>query len=810
MDYFHDLLGSYKKLKARKLKLVESVDPEQKAYQELKNAKSYHPEPSRDHPYVAQGARTKVAIFNTHKGWKYSPTSHKAVSGRKINLMGSRFIDADFERYVGYFREEELHPRKPNANEPQEIDEPEIESSDPMQEEQGGMFVPSELTTDIAPIINEIFEGIPKDLIEGQIWEDPMSFQNFIIGPFPESLEFQIQSQSLSIQHNKLLDQYLTLIQPSNPELTKDIVSKFKFCLECLTKNNIYEDEKNKIKNIFLINSDQSVTVTSDTKNTGMVFSDPFGFIKMLVSALSKKFLVKIRTNNLPDISHLDWAVRGIGLNEIFSLISLNNQLLLYQSINHPGTQSLVAGITQILTNIKTKLMLINNDYATWNLTMGSTGVDFTNKTIINAFTTLLNQITGSLFINDILANIQFITSQSLSDFVIPRFRELEEGRKQDTFFVYRDFNKAKSYLLKLGITDQEILSKGIIKQLTVEEVFRTKEDLLGICLQSQLFLPGQIVFYIPVSIRNYLQSNRHELGNSNSLSLSNLLTGISTDPFKLFISKFHETFKQINLLEVQKLSNELLQNSSKIENLEYKVKARTEKQKLVDFNLFDNFVKSSLEIIKNTSDYKDLNDTLLEDQSLRDLSCLLNRYIDSSEENKELIIKIKSYLSLYLNNKKIISAVDKGAIAAKSYLAVKLFNCIGTVDTGMLVYNSCAQPRKLNVFIQNDIVVQIISGWLNGEGWQLRAKGNTFTFYSEMNPKLRIVMEDIPDHYSNSHNTVCYASSELIQSISKTGMTNESLILNLLNNQKLLFEEVLSIAKKEPIGQAKQIFKLN
>lgn len=804
MEFFENLLDSYKRLKSRKLRLVEAVDPEQKARQEYQNAKSKHPEPTLKSPYIAIASRTKVAIFKTSRGWKYAPVAH-TKGGGNVNPGGSRFIDQDFERFVSYFKEK---GEKSNSPAEVNIENPESQVDDSGREfEAGGggevlpQAAPSELATDILPIIEDIYAGVPKDLVDGKIWGDAMSFGSFITGG-PDSIETKITSPRLKIIHNKLTDQYTTTVVPPNQDSNDQLIKNIKFCLECLLENNISEDSKIKIKNFFVINSDQSVTILSDTKESGITFQDSIGFMKMLISALSKKFKIKIRTQKISDLSHVDWAARGLGFNEIFSIVSLIKYFHTSRLLNPKLTQAVSTAILASATKIKSQLLLLNNEYSSWFSSQEIAGVEMEEKKIIDGFTTLLNPTTGPQVVSILIGNMQKTYVESKADFIIPRLRETEDGRKQDTFFVYRDFGVAKSYLLSLGFKDSEITLNGMIKELNIEEVFKTREELLAGLISSGEFILGQIVYYIPVWYRNYFSLNNPEIGFSNSTALTNFISGVSKDPDKLFIRKFNEIFKSVNLSDVKKMNDEFISIVDKIFNLEYKVKARSDStEKLVDLSLFDTFVKSTLDLLKSKYNYTDLYDSNQEDQSVKDLTTLLTKYLNIKENNEDLIIKIKSSISNYLINNKIIERIENEDPIARGYLAMKLFNTIGTVDNSLLTYNSDLSLNRVSIIQQNDLALQVLGGWfVENPQWQLRAKGSSFTFYDIMNPNIKITMRD--SIKSGVFETVCNASNDIISKFSKKPQTSEAIISEILDSQKLLLENLLSI--KPVIRQGK------
>lgn len=804
MNYFTELLESFEKLKKRKLKLLESVDPEQWAQSELQKAQQQNPPPSTAVPYITMGVRKKVAIFNSAKGWKFSPVNNDG----SVNVGQSKFLDRFYQQFVGMFREDDDGKQQTaNDSKPKvKLGGGELLQQTDMFEMHGEELNPAiEAFQDIAIIANNVYTNLPAKLVKGKNWGSPALFSNYLYGARKQSLESLTINVKTKINYDEDTNTYVTTVEPPNAGVVSEVSKKIKLIVESLAKDNITDSATlHKLESSFAINSDGSVSIFSDTIDSGLVYKDDNGFLKMLISALNIKFKVKVRKIDLSKqvSTGLDNVTRGVALEEVLTLFSMEKKIQEMTAVNHPGVKILQKELKANFFEIKQKLKVMKQTYQSWVKAYNESALEPEDVKIINTFAALLGDGSEKLIASMVKVSKDAIAVRK-PDFILTKGRETGEGRRQDTFEIHSDFNKAKTGLLKMGYTDEEISLKGMIKEAPIEEVFKGRENKLAAVIGSGLFLKGQKVFYTPVSLKNYIGLDEAVFGSTTVGSNKNFMDGVSNDPNNLFLKKYADTTgmsKEIHA-GVMKYSESLHTLGGDIRKLEAKVKARSGTTgKVVNSSPFRSFVENTLDLLKSNSSYRDLYDAENPDSTLYNLSLLLDKYKSSDEDDTDLENKIKQYTATWLKNRKLAHDIEKGDKNAIHYLAMKLFNSGGCVDDGLMCdYRGLATGERYS-FNQNDVIKEVLQSFVNGDGkWKMSSNGNNFHFTETSNPRIKLSLIDKVEKKTLSNNiefstkTLCLVNKHLMLKFNKRNISNESVISNLIQYQRLLLSESLS-----------------
>jgi hypothetical protein len=797
MDAFTELLESFSKLKKRQLRLLkENSNPESEAQQAFAQAKGSNPPPVLAKPFITSTSKgTQVAVYQKKDGsWKGSIYSNGKVLGGRNEV----FIDQEWGRFVGFFKGEGISNSNPNkgadagqniANSPMAMDSPE------------DAMAAQESFQNIALTLPEVYSGLDKKFIQ-PLWSNFQTFGTYVFGKTPQSLEMHTLNIKTKILFDEATKQYLSIPTPPDPQNTKDVAKALEFLFDCLAKNNLSEDDKLKLKKSFSINSNGHVSVFTDLDDSGLVFSDNTSFFKNLLNATEEKYQLKFRRLDVKkEISQgIDNHIRGVALEEILPILCMQRKLEEFASMGLPN-DALKAAIQGSVGLIKDRLLKLMQNYESWVMAHDQSALDSDDVKVVNAVGSLLGN-NGSKLISAIVAASKDAVSVRQPDFILTKGREVGEGRRQDTFEIFGDFNKAKMALIKMGYSDQEIMLNGMIKNVRVEEAFAGKEDQLAIALGSGLFKAGQPVFYTPISLKNYLSLDKTQLGTALGVSTSDFIKGKSKDPLNLFRKKFEEiggpSFQTIQK-KIVKYNTEVEDIWDKVGKVPIKVMARSDRGNLVQSTPFKEFISNTLDIIKANSTYEEMNDVSSEDNPKAKLTVMIRKYIEAGDEdtNELLASKIKAYTAQYTKNAKLIADINAGKPEAKHYLAMKMFNAAGSVDDGLVCdYRGLATGEKYN-FKQNDVVKEVISSFLNDDKmWVLKAKNNTFIFYSALNPDIRFTLIDkvektneLTGEVKYQSKTVAYVNKPLLQKYNRRKSSRESMIETWMSYQKVILE---------------------
>lgn len=813
MEFFNQLLGSYDKLKKRTLRLVESGNPQALAQAAIKKAEAGKASFSRANgngPFQLTKADGLVNadmlfVYPTKNGWKYTT---------KLNADGGPTFqhpvtDGKFE---GYF-DQGATVDQPKGKKFEKTPAGTQIANSEMAQELGDEIAPLvEAFQDMALISPEAFAGIDPKYLKNANWETIAGFQTYIFGLRRGSLESQVLNDKMAIDFDGKSKQYITSVMPASFKKLKHVVDNIKSLLTFLSKDNLSEDDKNKLNNCAAINldsdvkSEQSVTIFGEDNSSGLVFKDESGFLKMLISALQKKHEIKVKKLKIEKkiSTGLDNNIRGVALEQVLPMFNMQRVMLEMKAKGLPGAGILEKGVRETFKVIQDKIAFLRNNFQAWVTQWADSAQDMSVKEVIDSVGALVGLKGDGLITAMAAASKQSIAIRK-PDFIVTKGLETGNGIRHDTFEVFSDPSKSKAALLKSGFTEEDISSKGMIKSGLPEQIFAGREDLLKIAYKSGIFKKGQQLYYNSYSLKNYIDLDEATFGKTTVDSNLNFINGSKdiNSPEGAFFAKAREAvgITAEDHAKVVDYNKSLHDIGGKIRMLDPASAKSSSTGNRVRIDPFTTFIDSALDAVKANSDYNELNGDDVKDTSKKDFLDAIQRFKNSSDkDDDELKNKIKQYAATYLKNKKVIGDINKGSKAAKQYLMMKLFNTGGCVDDGLACdYRGLGSKENYNL-IQNDIVKDVVKSFMSGDGrWALSAKGNYFIFTSSQYPNAKLTLSDKVDKRAGgsetvySTNTTCSINRKTMQAFNRNKKSfQESIIDSLYESQKLLLDQLL------------------
>jgi hypothetical protein len=813
MEFFTQLLDSYSKLKKRALRLVESGNPQALAQAAIKKAeagKASFSKANGNGPFQLTRADGLVNadvlfVFPTKNGWKYTA---------KLNADGGPTFqhpvtDGKFE---GYF-DQGASVEQPKGKKFEKT---------PAGTQIAGSELALEMGDDITPIVEafqemalispEVFAGIDPKYLKNSNWETLAAFQTYIFGLRRGSLESQVLNDKMAIDYDGNSRQYITSVLPASFKKLKHVVENIKSLMSFLAKDNLSEDDKNRLNDCAAINLDsdvkqeQSVTIFGEDTGSGLVFKDESGFLKMLMSALQKKHEIKVKKLKIEKkiSTGLDNNIRGVALEQVLPMFNMQRVMLEMKAKGMKGAGVLEKGVKESFKAIQDKIAFLRNNFQSWVAQWAESAQDTDVKDIIDSVGALVGSKGDGLITALAAASKQSIAIRK-PDFIVTKGLETGNGIRHDTFEIFTDPSKSKAALLRSGFTEEDISSKGMIKSGFPEQVFAGREDLLAIAYKSGVLRKGQQIFYNSYSLKNYIDLDEAVFGKTTVNSNLDFINGTTegNPTADQFFSKARETIGVTpeDHEKVVDYNKSLHDIGGKIRMLDPARAKSSSTGVRVRIDPFASFIDSAMDAIKSNSDYSELHSDDIKDTSKKEFIDAIERFKKAADKDDEdLKNKIKQYAATYLKNKKIISDISKGSKAAKQYLMMKLFNTGGCVDDGLACdYRGLGSKENYNL-IQNDIVKDVVKSFMSGNGdWALSAKGNYFIFTSSKYPNAKLTLFDKVEKKNSTGGTVystgstCSINRATMQAFNRMKKSvQENIIDSLYESQKLLLDQLM------------------
>tara|TARA_R110000782_G_scaffold184388_2_gene274703 strand:+ start:73975 stop:76152 length:2178 start_codon:yes stop_codon:yes gene_type:complete len=684
---------------------------------------------------------------------------------------------------------------------------------DPMMGEMS-LTPEQEVFQDILTSMPRVYEGVDKKLLMGKPWEEYQMFTQFVTGG-AASIENQIVAPKVKIQYNPMTKEYDTLPQMTNPRVSLIVSQNVRDIMEALAKDNIGENEKNKITSMLVVNSDGTVSILEDVTNSGLVFKDSMGFLKMIARAITLKFQIKIKRINvgLRTSPGIDEAIRALSLQDTLTVFNLIDTQKRLAQIAHPGAEAIGSSAGNLYSGIKQKLALVNQSYVQWQTTFESAALEPEDAQAIRNFSVLLDPIGGRETVGKVIKTSKRHIEARKPSFIITRKSGAGEGFMADTYEVYQNFEVAKQALVTMGFSEEDISTNSMVKSAPLELIFKDRPELLTLATHSEALLAGHPAFYTQSNIKHYLGIQKPILGVATLDNVSKFVAGVTTDPTNRFMLKYQEITGVKDINTVKAYSDSLQKIGADIGALASRVKTRNASTgNMQNVSPFTNFIGSMLDNLIANSSYNEVGDPLNANNDKYELVQLLKRYQHNHDEDDRKLLedKIKQYCSVYLKNKKIIADIKKNVPEAKQYLAMKLFVAAGSADDATISEFRDIQTTESYSIGYNAILKDIISSFLFNSGeWDIRSTGNTFIFFNVQDTSLKVYLKDEICNNSLEGSRIyftkifCITDLKTLQKLSlDTGM--ETMMESYLSSQKAflqrLFIKEVAVSKTQKV----------
>lgn len=753
MDYFIELLDSYSRLKKRTLRiLVENEDAQV--------------DPGRLQKATSE-VISKVGTNGENAGIAWSgPTGSQIKTGKPSESKAKQGIIAQI--YAGNYAIS-LTKDGLTANSPKLLNQAitmilgdsDGSASQPKKEKAapGEQMATSELgeSEDITQVINNfleistylepIYESLPKK------YKDSISFNNwanYAYGRRLGSLESQLLNTKIRIE-NIGKGEYATSLTEVDAEIALAISEKFKILFRALKEDNPSSNDIRDVAQHFRRNSNGSISVITDSDDSGYVFKDVSGFLDTLLKTYEKKTgqkIANIRLAKSNDDTALNTVIRGTVLEKTRGIFNLFRVLS-----ETPRKESSKIRVLEKLLKIKYKelegnLKKLSVSYQAWVTAFDESALAPEEVSVINAASAILKQ--NKNFITSLFKMSKDVSMAKKPTWVVSTGTTTGAGKRQDTTELYADPQNAIKALLLDGFSEEEITSLGLIQNGSIDDIITDPEDYKVATNPSiGALLKKQVVSFVDVSLKHYRKLKKIVAGTATVSSHYDTIMGKSKlDSDGKFIQKFRTTanISDSDFAGLQRFAKELYDIGGHIRALNmdgFKAK-NSSTGKTSKVNPLDDFVNATWNEIIHTSTYDQLYDPINGDAEKQDLMKVLNSYKNDPDPPKEVAEKAKQYLATFLKNKKLIDGIKSGDKNAINYMASKLYMSAGSVNDGLVVDARGIEAKQRVVFLQNEVINDITKSMTAGDGkWTINSNGNVTKFVLTSNPDVSVTMHD-------------------------------------------------------------------
>lgn len=694
--------------------LLESGDPEATATQEYQTAQSTNPPPTTKAPYITQGARAQVAVFQTSKGWKFAPLQGDGAP----NIRSSKFMDTDFQTFVGYFSEDGESQGGGQEEEGQQGVESEGIGA-------GGMVMSADLTEEtkrttssnfihISGRVQSIWDELPEAIQER--FKSIRVFANHFTGARPESFERKLINSKVSLHLDKGV--WNTIPEPPQEAQTSLISESFKDLVDSVADGKCDPE----VLNDFAMAGERDVLISpkgsQEDRTDALVFNDKTGFLRMLLDRASATCGTKIRKEVLRSTSTKtqggDNAIRGFAFEDILEAASL-----LRLKAKHKGME-LSKDFTSLLNlklmTVNDKLSKLNLDKEVWVKAYEESGMDPNQVAMIKDIAQILE---GGLS-NNLYASMLKHSNQSLKTrgaiYALPVGDQVGAGQRQDVLEIYGSMEDALDAAKRSGVDAKPTCD-------SVENAFTgSSEATLGALKGAGVFREGQQVCALKVSLKNYMKLDHAVFGGGRFTTFKSLLSAPRGESnFKESIianlgmdDADYENFEAYSG-EMDAIGGSVygIPLDAKIKNKDGTISQRTSK------NMAEELVAS----LNKKHNYPELNSGEL--KALKNLASTVIKDEGTRSETEVAFTKLQHRLNGFLQAKKLQKDLKAGGVKAKQaqmFAAFKMFHAGGSDDNDLICDYRELTTGMNYVFKQNDPLRDAWSSVMSKDGnWNMK-----------------------------------------------------------------------------------------
>lgn len=833
MNYFNELLESYSLLKQRKLKLLEQEapvansssgnqiqgsNPQERVRDIIAKTKSQAGTVKESNPLLLylgdKEFKCWVARNTRQVSVKYGFSNYNAE--KNPNALYKHLVTAEDEEQKSSDQQqqpqEDQSQSEPMAGESQA---PEVTS--PLQQIPipGAGIQKSELATtspesaaamqevfrDIAARTQSIFSSLSKNLkqfyksstvVAQRLYGDHKSLESIISNAVV--IKRDDRGELVSIKASG--DSYLSLAVSRSVDKIIDIT----------TKNSITDSDKIKLDSLVAYTKDEELIIFDEGGSEGLLFQTrgkvKGGIVGAMLTSFEEKFNHKIKTADPRNLSLTkeNNAIQSTFFEDVAGILALGSvckeerddptkNVMKAKKYKKGDTQrkkvkdqsscaKMIEHLThryadkaQNLLKILSPMALLersNEDYAL-ALKSGDNTVPFLKN--------LIRRGTDKMYQAIIRVSKHALETRK-AERSISKGLETMNGKRADATEVWSTREQLTKALINSGVTPEEIEKHKFIKEVTIEEAYGSQPSNMELRKMDTVYKPGQKVFILDVSYKNYLNLKFKAVAGSNLLTTrENFLNGKHTPAttFDEFGNRVDDPQREPENIEADRRFREamsknlfgegsrdlevgspLLAKLSKYHNEELKQKifdiikdtplnAQTQSsdgKKIKKVKPFEMLAKSIIEQLSEDKSYAELfgRDPIDEfelanyaergeysqkrqkqmDEDARELYNYLRTFVKKKpgESNKEALTRAKGSLAMYLMNRKIKKdlASDDPEVRqqAKEYLAVKFFLAGGSNDDSLICDWRELYGKDNFIFRQNE-AFSMVREWLHG-----------------------------------------------------------------------------------------------
>lgn len=820
MEYFHQLLESYNKLKKRKLKLrlVEAADPNAEARAKSEMMIAQQQGATSYNSYKVPGISKNLFIFFTKKG---EPKFANAASNKNgvysaLGGYNQKFINQDWDEFVNYFVENSQESEKGQEGQGEQMgQDPTMQASQQMQaQEMMQQASPISIRTEeeIGPILENCWDNTPKTLLDGsKKFATFEEFTNVILGDNGMSIESHILN---AVKLNREgLGSLTPNTDPVDPTLQSRVADRFIKLFTVLSKSDdtLSQDDRDFIEDYFIEMSDGSVTISVDTdEENGLNFKDTTGILKLTLNTMKQKFSVNPRFSDFSGLTDKssDEEFRGVSMEEILPLLEMiqrcqKDTTMIQKSGILTPAEPKSCGVAKILSeNFAHKIEKMKQVHAEWSQTREMGAIDASDMATIAFLETFVGPNSKDMFKALIDASKAGIKTRK-ADYILPVGRVVGMGKRDDVIEIFNDRNQAIKALVKSGFRQER--AEQMVKVAKAQKVLELNPGYAKFGVRSGAVKRDQEIYYYGTSLKNLLDIKKTPLGKGSTEGFKEFLAKDSDLKGNMhvdlglgdlaevtgYMSKLDKVEKTANSIPTKALVSSG-RNSAKLirvnalKELMGNVEASIKKNHTVD-ELQQGELKSLLSLV---SEYKELENKMDDPEILKSRRAI----------EKEFRGRVGSLAARTKLFKDIRSKDPSVSGPARKYLIAQMYYSGASNNNSTLVDARGLRKNENFTFSHNDAIVPVLKDLAaGGKEWSMTANNSSVTINNVNNPSLKLNFK-IEYRYRESKGQ---ESTKLVMLINKAYVKHlhhnkreafkPNVLEQLLLNQRQIFEALLN-----------------
>jgi len=384
---------------------------------------------------------------------------------------------------------------------------------------------------------------------------------------------------------------------------------------------------------------------------------------------------------------------------------------------------------------------------------------------------------------------------------------QVTKGEKQDVLECWGSLEKAERALRKseeyvIDGETQSRVSSDSIAEVSVEEVFKNKPDLLKRYIKAGILKKGQTLYVSEISLKTQLSLGRAKQGETTPNSVRESISGEIQDArADNFFSKLRKAKNPKIGPKVRDVQGQADKISESIDKLKFKVTVVRQDGKGISKNSMRDYAQAVVDNFRKNKTFKDLNDD--DFISLQNYVNDLN--VDKLDTDKKLENKIREKLFRMTLNNSISNTAKKktkngkptaDAQAAMLYGLAVFNQAGGSARDSTLFQVDTLDTLTSYISTQNGEMNSVLNSILENDGkWEFISEGSfTFRRVGNINRSLSVSLKDGKWIASRSATSIRDASTAKKSRDISEEEVSDSLILQALGK----LHEALGVIKEK------------